>query len=123
MTCLTRHISSDGGFQNLKLIAIQNETFRRKKVTKKILVGCKNLQRMCRPSKRSKTIIWSKITSLTHHIRSECGFRNLRLIAIQNKTFRRKKVTKKILVWCKNLQMKRKLQNGRKRECGKKGRV
>ena len=39
MTCLTHHVCSESGFQYLRLIAIQNESFRRWKVQKKYWLG------------------------------------------------------------------------------------
>ena len=66
---------------------------------------------------------WLKFTSLTHHIRSEFGFQNLRSIVIQNETFRRNKVTKKMVLWRKDLHRKWRLGNGGKSQNGQNSRV
>ena len=71
-------------------------------------------------AKKSK---WSKFTCLTHHIRSEFGFQNLRSIVIQNGTFRRNMVTKKIVFGRMDLHRKCRPGNGRKSQNGQNSRV
>ena len=52
---LTHHIRSKFGFQNLRSIVIQNGIFRRKKATKKMVFGRKDLHRKCRPGNGQKS--------------------------------------------------------------------
>ena len=68
--------------------------------------------------KRAKKSKLSKFTCLTHHIRSEVGFQNLRSIVIQNGIFRRNMATKKMIFWRKDLYRKCKPENGRKSQNG-----
>ena len=53
--CLSHHIRSEFGFQNIRSIVIQNGTFRRNKVTKKMVFGRKDLHRKCRPGNGRKS--------------------------------------------------------------------
>ena len=70
-TCLTHHIRSEVGFENLRSIVIQNRTFKGNKAMKKMVFGRKDLHWKWRPRKGQKSQKWSKFTCLTHHIRSE----------------------------------------------------
>ena len=97
-TCLTHHIRSEVGFQNLRSIAIQNRTFRRNKAMKKIVFGRKDLHRKWRPRKGQKSQNGQNSRVLTHHIRSEVGFQNLKSIVIQNRTFKRNRAMKIIVL-------------------------
>ena len=56
--------------------------------------------------KRAKKSKWSKFTGLTHHIRSEAGFQNLRSIVIESRTFKRNKAMKKMVFGRKDLHRK-----------------
>ena len=73
--------------------------------------------------KRSKKLKWSKFKCLTHHIRSEFGFQNLKSISIQNGTFRTNKSLKKMVFRRKDLNRKCRPRNGRKSKNGQNSRV
>ena len=74
-------------------------------------------------TKKSKKSKWSKFTCLTHHIRSEAGFQNLRSIVIKNGTFRRNKASKKFIFGSKDLHRKCIPRKGRKSQNGQNRRV
>ena len=122
-TCLTHHIRSEVGFQNLRPIVIQNRTFKRNKAMKKMVFGRKDRTSEVKTEKRVKKSKWSKFTCLTHHIRSEDGFQNLRSIVIQNRTFKRNKAFKKMVFWHKDLHRKWRPRKGQKSQNGRNSRV
>ena len=73
--------------------------------------------------KWAKKLKWIKFTCLTHHIRSEFGFQNLRSIVIQNGTFRINKSMKKMVFGRKDLHLKCRPRNWRKSQKGQNSRV
>ena len=64
-----------------------------------------------------------KFTCLTHQIRSEFRFRNLKSIANENGTFGTNKVTKKMVFGRKDLQRKCRPRKGGKSQNGQNLRV
>ena len=110
------------GLKNLRSIVNQNRTFRRKNATKKWFLGVMiyigSVDRvMGEKVKMIKIFVFNPSYTFRY------GFQNLRLIVIRNGTFRRKKVTKKMVFGRKDLHRKCRLGNGRKSQNGQNSRV